>query len=446
MEECPLKDILHRLAQNISENIARSIIQIAESRAKVQELIQQKKLRSIDLLVYDMLCVGTYTKKEICEKLNISRSTLYRSVDRLKKAEVNIQSVMQDVLQIIHNIPAAIHNISLQVKHDVSKWNTVFQNETQCITLDETPCFKMKHDVSLLPEVEHGVSPISEPLNKPISVQDLATANVPADTEHASPKKEGFPPLYIPPFQERKDCVSYINTHTRNTTSIKQPNKKQETNVYNYTNGEETINVNTGNVNNIVSIKNKKNINNNSADCNDLKVETDNNMRKKEQNEVLFKEYSELLELAQKSDPTPYKKIVELYNTICESLPKVVKLTEQRKRMLKSRWKEYPSLDYFKKVFELAEESDFLSGRRGDWQANFDWLIRPSNFTKVLEGAYTNPDERKQKIYEKKKKRLLGGNPTTKKKNGNGEKEMSAEEKQKFEEKLRELFKGTGFA
>ena len=42
-------------------------------------------------------------------------------------------------------------------------------------------------------------------------------------------------------------------------------------------------------------------------------------------------------------------------------------------------------------VIKQAAKSDFLNGRndRG-WVADFDWLMRPNNFVKVLEGNYNN--------------------------------------------------------
>ena len=43
-----------------------------------------------------------------------------------------------------------------------------------------------------------------------------------------------------------------------------------------------------------------------------------------------------------------------------------------------------------KKAFELAEESDFLSGRNGTWNASFDWLMNDTNLAKVLDGNYKN--------------------------------------------------------
>ncbi|WP_051534133.1 replication protein [Desulfitibacter alkalitolerans] len=93
------------------------------------------------------------------------------------------------------------------------------------------------------------------------------------------------------------------------------------------------------------------------------------------------------------------KYIVDLYHNICLSLPKVMKLTDKRKGHIKARLKQY-SEDDFKKTFEKAEQSDFLSGRSGKWTGcNFDWLINENNIVKVLEGGYDNS---KETLFQKK--------------------------------------------
>jgi len=88
---------------------------------------------------------------------------------------------------------------------------------------------------------------------------------------------------------------------------------------------------------------------------------------------------------------TPHKKIVDLYNKTCQSLPRAEQITGSRKKLMRSRWKQYNTLDIFKKLFKKAEASDFLSGRNGRWTScNFDWLLKESNMVKVLEGIYDN--------------------------------------------------------
>ena len=83
--------------------------------------------------------------------------------------------------------------------------------------------------------------------------------------------------------------------------------------------------------------------------------------------------------------------VVELYNIICTSLPKVTKITDARRKSIQARLKENDPQD-FRKVFEKAEASDFLSGRSGKWQmCTFDWIVgSPSHWQRIIEGVYDN--------------------------------------------------------
>ena len=84
-------------------------------------------------------------------------------------------------------------------------------------------------------------------------------------------------------------------------------------------------------------------------------------------------------------DATPYKQIVDYWNSHAEGkLPMVVKLTEQRKRVIRSRWKEYGEDVY--KAIDKAVSSKWLTDR---WNGgSFDWVFSPTNFVKVIEGNY----------------------------------------------------------
>lgn len=100
--------------------------------------------------------------------------------------------------------------------------------------------------------------------------------------------------------------------------------------------------------------------------------------------------------------PVPYEKISELYNTVCKSLPKIQKLTDKRKRLIKSRWNKSEDLSVYTELFRKAEESDFLSGRNGKWTScNFDWLMNENNMIKVLEGNYDNKESTKPAVDKK---------------------------------------------
>lgn len=85
-----------------------------------------------------------------------------------------------------------------------------------------------------------------------------------------------------------------------------------------------------------------------------------------------------------------YQQIADMYNDTCVSFPRLVSLSDVRKKAIKARLNKY-TLDDFKKVFEKAEASDFLKGANDrNWSATFDWMLKDANFAKILEGNYDN--------------------------------------------------------
>ena len=47
-------------------------------------------------------------------------------------------------------------------------------------------------------------------------------------------------------------------------------------------------------------------------------------------------------------------------------------------------------LEWFGLFFQTVADSDFLTGRSGgDWRADLAWLMKPGNFSKVIQGNYT---------------------------------------------------------
>lgn len=92
-----------------------------------------------------------------------------------------------------------------------------------------------------------------------------------------------------------------------------------------------------------------------------------------------------------------YQQIADMYNDTCVSYPRLTKLSDSRKKAIRARLKQY-SIDDFKRLFQMAEESSFLKGHNGrNWSATFDWLIKDANMAKVLDGNYTDRQpERKE--------------------------------------------------
>jgi hypothetical protein len=109
--------------------------------------------------------------------------------------------------------------------------------------------------------------------------------------------------------------------------------------------------------------------------------------KKEKENKNINNIYSQKIN----EENVPYEEIVQEFNDICISMPRVQKISKQRKIVIKSRWREYGSVDIFSKVFKMAESSDFLSGRDGKWcSCSFDWMMKSQNFIKVMEGNYRN--------------------------------------------------------
>ena len=94
--------------------------------------------------------------------------------------------------------------------------------------------------------------------------------------------------------------------------------------------------------------------------------------------------------------------VVNLFHATCPTLPKVQRLTPERRKHVASRAKaaEGEPLEWFRRLFEAANASDFLAGRAGTFKASFDWLLSPTNSQKTLEGNYANdnrqPDRTKR--------------------------------------------------
>lgn len=105
--------------------------------------------------------------------------------------------------------------------------------------------------------------------------------------------------------------------------------------------------------------------------------------------EIESRENSEDLDI-EKRERVDYQQVADMYNEICISFPRCTALSENRKKSIKARLNTY-TLDDFKRLFTIAEQSDFLKGKNDrNWNANFDWLIKDSNFAKVLDGNYNN--------------------------------------------------------
>ena len=72
------------------------------------------------------------------------------------------------------------------------------------------------------------------------------------------------------------------------------------------------------------------------------------------------------------------------------SIPRCKSCEGKRKDFVRARVKQH-GIDAVYEMITKASVSDFLNGRTSKpFLANFEWLFRPTNFQKVLEGIYDN--------------------------------------------------------
>ncbi len=89
----------------------------------------------------------------------------------------------------------------------------------------------------------------------------------------------------------------------------------------------------------------------------------------------------------------PYQKIIDLWNDFATEFgrPKVKILTPEIKDYLKGRWNDqsgdYCNLEAWELVFEKVKKSFMLTHPETTW-FSFKWLIKPTNFPKVMADEY----------------------------------------------------------
>ena len=93
-----------------------------------------------------------------------------------------------------------------------------------------------------------------------------------------------------------------------------------------------------------------------------------------------------------------FLRIVNLFNSICLSLTPIKSITDERIRKIFLIQQQYGYDFDFEKFFKRVEKSDFLTGRNGRWytagekQANFDWIMKLDNISKIQNGIYDNKE------------------------------------------------------
>jgi hypothetical protein len=115
---------------------------------------------------------------------------------------------------------------------------------------------------------------------------------------------------------------------------------------------------------------------------------------------------------ADAKEPVPYVQVVDAFHRLCPSHPKLRGMTDQRRTAIRSRWQSASKahqdpMAQLEELFAAAEASDFLAGRKERPAFGFDWLLKPANAQKVLEGNYANDRHKTATPAPAKKRRYI---------------------------------------
>lgn len=97
---------------------------------------------------------------------------------------------------------------------------------------------------------------------------------------------------------------------------------------------------------------------------------------------------------AKKQDKIDFEKVRQQFNRLMQdkAIPKLKgKIAGQRKAFFEARVREYGITSAYRVMIKAAESEFLNGGGRNGWLANFEWIFRPNNFPKVLDGYYDNP-------------------------------------------------------
>ena len=99
---------------------------------------------------------------------------------------------------------------------------------------------------------------------------------------------------------------------------------------------------------------------------------------------------SNLLDSDESNCRAAAQRVIEAWNSLpVESKVQRMSGESTRAKCLNARLREYGLVKVLQAV-EMVRNSDFLLGRKTDFQVTFDWFVKPNNFAKVVSGNYNN--------------------------------------------------------
>lgn len=110
------------------------------------------------------------------------------------------------------------------------------------------------------------------------------------------------------------------------------------------------------------------------------------------ENNKSFSDDEEIIcERTKKIENINYGNLLAFWNTQTQGIfNSITCIKEKRRELVRARIRQHGK-EAFMLAIRRATQSDFLKGQNDrQWKMTFDWLVKPNNFIKVLEGNYDN--------------------------------------------------------
>ena len=130
------------------------------------------------------------------------------------------------------------------------------------------------------------------------------------------------------------------------------------------------------------------------------------------------------------SDKINYNALMDTFNKMFEGkLPKITAMTDKRKKAVKARSSEHGEKAIMDVLDNVCQSSFLLGHNNQNWSCDFDWIFRPTNFIKILEGNYngTRLSKNQQDSEQRKRDSVLAVATTVREAAAKKRKELEAE-------------------
>lgn len=101
-------------------------------------------------------------------------------------------------------------------------------------------------------------------------------------------------------------------------------------------------------------------------------------------------------------ETVPLQLILQAYREELPYLRQPRMIRQNVAKSIKARWHEKQKegkfldedggVEYFRHVFRYVSQNAFLSGRKTNWKADFEWIVKAANWDKITTGKYAEDD------------------------------------------------------